>query len=171
MAESATLDLRDADDTQASGARLARAFLSAAPVRFAVYLRGELGAGKTTLVRGFLSALGHSGRVPSPTYTLIEPYSLAGYAVYHIDLYRIRSAGELLDLGLGELLEDGAVALIEWPQHGDGELPPADITVDMALQLPGRRMTLQAGSAVGVAVMGRMMTALSEPGPRNEGPS
>ena len=136
-----------------------------------MYLRGDLGAGKTTLVRGFLSELGHLGRVPSPTYTLIEPYSLAGYAVYHIDLYRIRSPGELRDLGLGELLEDGAVALIEWPQHGDGELPPADITVDMALDPPGRRMTLQAASALGITVMARMMATESVAGSHGEGAS
>lgn len=123
-----------------------------------IYLEGDLGAGKTTFARGFLAALGHPGRVPSPTYTLIEPYELAGYLVYHIDLYRIRDASELDDLDLAGQLGQGSVALIEWPSHGGDQLPPADLKLHLELLAEGRALSgcgcTPAGREVLAVVMG-----------------
>ncbi len=137
------MTLPDADATQALGSRLARALQGGDGPACTIYLEGDLGAGKTTLARGFLQALGHDGRVPSPTYTLIEPYDFPGHPVYHIDLYRIRDPGELDDLGLAELLCGAAVALVEWPDHGAGRLPAPDSWCDcrsirVAAGPPGR---------------------------------
>jgi tRNA threonylcarbamoyladenosine biosynthesis protein TsaE len=153
MAESRSLILADAQATRAAGARLAEAVLVSAPERLVIYLEGDLGAGKTTLARGFLQALGHASRVPSPTYTLIEPYSLSRYRVYHIDLYRIRDARELADLDLAGQLTEGTVALIEWPDHGRGHVPSPDLRVLLEIVASGRRMTCQAISVAGAALL------------------
>lgn len=156
MAEPAPLILADADATRSYGARLAAAVSADAPPSLIVYLEGELGAGKTTLARGFLQALGHAGRVPSPTYTLIEPYALAGYRVYHVDLYRIRHAGELDDLDIAGQLSTGTVALIEWPDHGAGHLPPPDLRIALDLRPAGRGLTAFATSTAGRGVLARL---------------
>lgn len=94
-----------------------------------VYLRGDLGAGKTTLVRGLLRGLGYQGAVRSPTYTLIEPYDDVEPPVVHLDLYRLADPEELDYLGLRDLLERPGLILIEWPERGAGALPPADLEV------------------------------------------
>jgi len=94
-----------------------------------IYLSGELGTGKTTLVRGFLRGLGFLGKVKSPTYTLLEPYELADRSCYHCDLYRLADPRELEYLGLQDLLDDRAVLLVEWPERGEGVLPAADLMV------------------------------------------
>ena len=138
MAESGELTLEGPDATEALGARLARALRPPGATGLTVYLVGDLGAGKTTLARGFLRAMGHEGRVPSPTYTLVEPYDLAGYRVFHIDLYRIRHAAELQDLGLSDALAGSAVALIEWPDQGANQLPPPDVVVHLCVAAGGR---------------------------------
>jgi tRNA threonylcarbamoyladenosine biosynthesis protein TsaE len=124
-----------------------------------VYLEGELGAGKTTLARGFLHGMGHQGQVPSPTYTLIEPYDLVEYMVYHIDLYRIRSAEELDDLGLADELGTGSIALIEWPDHGARHLPPADLAVQLVILPSGRGVSLEAGTVMGQRVENRLLSS------------
>ncbi len=154
MAEPRPLILADPAATAACGQQLAVALLAVRPAQFMIFLEGELGAGKTTLVRGFLEALGHRGRVPSPTYTLIEPYTLSGYSVYHVDLYRIREVRELDDLGLAEQFIEGAVALIEWPDHGQGHLPPADLNLHLEWVAAGRALTSSAASE-----SGRLVTA------------
>ncbi|MCB1756150.1 MAG: tRNA (adenosine(37)-N6)-threonylcarbamoyltransferase complex ATPase subunit type 1 TsaE [Gammaproteobacteria bacterium] len=99
--------------------------------QFVIYLHGELGAGKTSLSRGILQALGHRGAVKSPTYTLIESYAPGGRTVHHLDLYRLTEPEELAYLGLRDLLEEGAVFLIEWPELGAGFLPDADLHVSL----------------------------------------
>lgn len=114
-----------------------------------VYLQGELGAGKTTFARGVLAGLGHVGRVPSPTYTLIEPYELAGRRIYHIDLYRLRDPREVDDLGVPELLEGAFCALIEWPDHGTGHLPAPDLVIRLDFAPEGRRLRLEPRSPQG----------------------
>jgi tRNA threonylcarbamoyladenosine biosynthesis protein TsaE len=154
MAEPDPLILADAEDTRAAGAGLAVAVRTVGPPGFVIYLEGDLGAGKTTMARGFLEALGHRGRVPSPTYTLIEPYTLCGYRVYHIDLYRIRQARELDDLDLSGQLTPGSLALIEWPDHGGGQLPPPDLRLTLDWVHAGRRLTCHAVSNSGREVLG-----------------
>lgn len=94
-----------------------------------VYFDGDLGTGKTTLVRGILRGLGYSGRVRSPTYTLIETYRLRGMDVYHIDLYRIADIDDLESIGLRDLLDGRSVCLVEWARRGWDLLPPADVKV------------------------------------------
>lgn len=103
-----------------------------------VYLRGDLGAGKTTLSRGILRALGFQGAVKSPTYTLLEPYELSAFTVFHLDLYRLARADELVFVGLDEILDMPGIKLIEWPERGEGFLPPADIDVRLELAGEGR---------------------------------
>lgn len=111
-----------------------------------VYLRGELGAGKTTLVRAWLRGLGHEGPVRSPTYTLIEPYELPGGPCYHLDLYRLGDPEELEFLGLRDLLEVPALVLVEWPERGEGVLPPADLTIAIEHAGEARKLVFNAHS-------------------------
>lgn len=111
-----------------------------------VYLIGDLGAGKTSIVRGLLRGLGVEGPVKSPTYTLIESYPVGeGRWVHHLDLYRLADAGELEWLGVRDLFGAGSLVLIEWPERGAGELPPPDLTLTLAIEGDGRRVTLVGG--------------------------
>jgi tRNA threonylcarbamoyladenosine biosynthesis protein TsaE len=154
MAEPGPLILADEEDTRAAGAGLAAAVRAVGPPGLVIYLEGDLGAGKTTMARGFLQALGHPGRVPSPTYTLVEPYTLCGYRVYHIDLYRIRRVRELDDLDLSGQLTPGSLALIEWPDHGGGQLPLPDLRLTLDWMPAGRRLTCRGVSNSGREVLG-----------------
>ncbi len=138
--------LDDADATEALGARLAQTL----PARAVVYLHGDLGAGKSTLARALLRALGVTGTIRSPTYTLVEQYPLpAGGMALHLDLYRIGDPGELEFLGLDP--SETRLWLVEWPERGQGGLPTADLDVVLAVEGAGRRCQLQAHSAVGEA--------------------
>lgn len=133
------LQLPDSTATEALGAQLA-AWLPALAV---VWLQGDLGAGKTTLVRGLLRALGHTGPVKSPTYTLVEPYQLGDHRILHCDLYRLTDPEELEFLGLRDELDRAADRehswwLVEWPERGRGWLPPATLTVELIAQGNGR---------------------------------
>jgi len=125
-----------------------------------VYLHGDLGAGKTTLVRGFLRFLGHVGAVKSPTYTLIEPYQAGGRDIYHLDLYRLGDPEELDYLGIRDLLDETAVLLVEWPERGLGELPAADIEVNIDYLNDGRRLQLHSRSPRGDSVLSRLQPCL-----------
>ncbi len=115
-----TLTLIDENATAAAGAALAHAAKGRAGV---IALSGELGAGKTTFVRGLLRALGHGGAVRSPTYTLVEPYEVAGQRVLHLDLYRLAGAADLTALGLRDELDGSTLLLVEWPERAEGALP------------------------------------------------
>lgn len=137
----------------AFGGRLARACHTAA----AIYLHGQLGAGKTTLVRGFMREMGYSGSVKSPTYTLVEPYMVGTWHLYHLDLYRVRAAEELAYLGLRELPGRDVILLAEWPERGEGFLPPADLVLDIDYVPAGRQLTARPLTSIGEA----MMTALA----------
>ena len=136
-------------DTEALGAALARTAPWSAPQPLVVYLCGELGTGKTTLVRGLLRALGVQGTVRSPSYTLLEIYPTAAGQVLHLDLYRLRDPGEVEMLGLRDELNPGAMLLIEWPERADGALPSADLCVRLEVAGEGRVVDLKAQSAVG----------------------
>jgi tRNA threonylcarbamoyladenosine biosynthesis protein TsaE len=142
-------DLAGEAATLAFGADLARA----CPLRALIFLSGDLGAGKTTLARGFLQALGHAGKVKSPTYTLVEPYRLGARALYHLDLYRVADPAELEYLGLREMLGEDALLLVEWPERAGDWLPEPDLRVRLAV-LPGaRRVHCTAGSDRGAEIL------------------
>ncbi|MDX5332802.1 MAG: tRNA (adenosine(37)-N6)-threonylcarbamoyltransferase complex ATPase subunit type 1 TsaE [Gammaproteobacteria bacterium] len=137
---------------EALGARLA----AAAQAPLVVFLEGELGAGKTTLVRGWLHGLGHQGAVKSPTYTLVEPYELPAGSLYHFDLYRLSDPEELEYMGIRDYLVGDAVALIEWPERGAGILPGADLAVAIDYRPDGREVRLRALTPDGQAVLDRL---------------
>ena len=118
-----------------------------------LYLSGDLGAGKTTLTRGLLRALGHPGTVKSPTFTLVETYQLDGWRLFHWDLYRLADPEELEYLGLRDQIDGEAVLLIEWPEHGPGELPPADLEVTLGYAGEGRVCRLEPRSPPGQALL------------------
>jgi len=145
---SSIIHLDSSEETEAAGGRLAQTIREQGVEALVIYLSGDLGAGKTTFARGFLRALGHTGRVPSPTYTLIEPYELAGYAVSHIDLYRLRSPGEVGALALEELGGNGTIMLIEWPEKGGPLVPPADLKIELKIDARGRILCLDGSLAV-----------------------
>lgn len=138
MSETLSLTLSDSAATEALGERLAAVLREGG----LVFLSGDLGAGKTTLTRSLLRALGHTGPVRSPTYTLVEPYEIDGRAIYHLDLYRIADPGELEFLGLRDWLLPDRLLLVEWPERGAGFLPAPDLHVRLAYEGEGRRAEL-----------------------------
>ena len=125
-----------------------------------IYLQGDLGAGKTTLTRGILQQLGHSGAVKSPTYTLVEPYQLEGVDVFHFDLYRLGDPEELEYMGIRDYFQPGKVCLIEWPVRGEGILPAADLIVKVSVTAPGRSVELIAQNAVGEKILNHLSSDL-----------
>jgi len=132
---------------------LGRQLASQCPPGSIIFLRGQLGAGKTTLVRGFLRGLGYQGKVKSPTYTLVEPYTLGSLTINHIDLYRIASGQELESLGWRDYLDGAAICLVEWPERGNGGVGEPDILIEFRIVEAGRLLTLRAGSATGRAIL------------------
>jgi tRNA threonylcarbamoyladenosine biosynthesis protein TsaE len=118
-----------AEDTEGFGWQLGSARPAADQGLAVLYLSGELGAGKTTFARGFLRAHGIAEAVLSPTYTLLELYPAGAVTLLHLDLYRLRSPGELESLGFRDWARPGYLWLIEWPERGRGHLPPADLTL------------------------------------------
>lgn len=151
MTDHLDLELAAPDDTDALGRRLAAAMRRGGLV---LELHGELGAGKTSLARALLMELGAGSRIKSPTYSLVEPYTLAdGRPAWHLDLYRIADPGELEWLGLDALGDPQALVLVEWPQRGAGALPPADLAVHLEHAGAGRRARLQARSPRGSHVI------------------
>lgn len=128
----------DESEMLALGASLAVRFQAGG----VVYLRGELGAGKTTLVRGLLRGLGFEGRVKSPSFGLLESYALDGLAVHHLDLYRLGDAAELEFLGLEDLFDGRVLLLVEWAERGRGWLPDADLCITIEMAGSGRLVEL-----------------------------
>jgi tRNA threonylcarbamoyladenosine biosynthesis protein TsaE len=163
MPESATLNLiaPDADATHSVGAQLARALDAATAAPLVIGLTGELGAGKTTLVRGLLRALGVTDTVRSPTFTLLENYSVPPLEISHLDLYRVQTPPEIEALGIRELLEPGRVFLIEWPEHGVEALPVPDLDIELSVTDLGRNIVIHARSQVGGTVLARLRQAFA----------
>ena len=114
-----------------------------------VYLSGELGAGKTSLARGILRGLGYTGRVKSPTYTLVELYKVSKLYLYHFDFYRLEDAHAWIDAGFREHFNEQSVCLVEWPERAAGSLPPADLDIALEIRERGRDARIIAGSAAG----------------------
>jgi tRNA threonylcarbamoyladenosine biosynthesis protein TsaE len=144
------IDLPDAAATEQFAQQLAAALPQDA-TGWKILLQGELGAGKWSVARAMLHALGYTGTVPSPTYTLVEPYKLARYSVYHVDLYRVSSGDELEFLGWSEL-HDGLM-LVEWPERVTGLAKNADIRVALSYAGEGREVELFALSDRGQAIL------------------
>ena len=116
-----------------------------------VLLRGELGAGKSTFARAFIKAAGHEGAVPSPTYTLVEPYKLPSTTIYHVDLYRVSSEDELRYLGWNEL--DDGFRLVEWPDRAPGLTEAADLSVELLYAGESRTVSVEPLSERGAALI------------------
>jgi tRNA threonylcarbamoyladenosine biosynthesis protein TsaE len=137
-----SLDIKvpDAAATEALGRALAR---GAGPGRV-LHLRGELGAGKTTLVRGLLRGLGHAGRVKSPTYTLVEPYDLWSLHFYHFDFYRLKDQAEWAQAGFREYFNAQSMCVVEWPERAGGLLLPPDLDVQLFPEGEARRVRIEA---------------------------
>ena len=147
------LHLPDEDATRALGARLARVLAPG----LAVYLRGDLGSGKTTLVRGLLRGLGYPGHVRSPTYTLVELYTVSRLNLYHFDFYRFRDPKECRDAGFNEYFNGASVCLVEWPEKASGLLPAADLEIALEFAGDGRDLEIRAGTESGNACLNRLM--------------
>jgi tRNA threonylcarbamoyladenosine biosynthesis protein TsaE len=149
-----TLTAADPEQTRALGARLGAAICAAgvAPA-LVIGLSGDLGAGKTTLVAGLLAGLGHEGPVRSPTYTLVEPYRLAGRDLYHCDLYRLRDPAELDDLGLRDLAVERSVLLVEWPERAGDRLGTPDLLLRIDYAPLGRTIGVESSSESGRRVL------------------
>ncbi|MFT3762010.1 MAG: tRNA (adenosine(37)-N6)-threonylcarbamoyltransferase complex ATPase subunit type 1 TsaE [Pseudoxanthomonas sp.] len=137
------IELADVEATE----RLGRALAETRPDSAAVFLQGDLGAGKSTLARALLRALGVQGAIRSPTYTLVERYPVAGGEAWHLDLYRLADAGELDFLGLDEAV--ATLWLVEWPEKGGHGLPAPDLRIALAVQGQGRSAELEALSPAG----------------------
>jgi tRNA threonylcarbamoyladenosine biosynthesis protein TsaE len=114
-----------------------------------IWLDGDLGAGKTTLVRGLLRALGDTGPVKSPTYTLVEIHAVSGLNLYHFDFYRFSQPEEYLDAGLDEYFAGDGVCLVEWPEQAVPYLPAADLRIRLTVEGAGRLACIDAGSERG----------------------
>ena len=142
------LTLGSEEEQEAFGSRLALLL----PPKIVIYLEGDLGAGKTTLVRGILRGLGWQGSVKSPTYTIMEPYDLADRRLYHFDLYRLADPEELEYLGLRDMVDSGMI-LFEWPERGDSMLPVADLHFRLTHLPAGRELELSAYTEAGRALL------------------
>ena len=145
--------LKDEQATLKFAEELAKALPSGG---LTIHLHGDLGAGKTTLVRGLLQALGHQGKVKSPTYTLVEHYELGLQPIFHFDLYRLSDPEELIYLGIEDYLTPSALLLIEWPEQGGDLLPKPDLTVNLTYQADGRHLQLDAHSPAGQKICDKL---------------
>jgi tRNA threonylcarbamoyladenosine biosynthesis protein TsaE len=131
--------LQNTKETEQFGAEL---FQSLAPNSL-IFLHGDLGAGKTTLVRGYLRAAGYSGTVKSPTYNLVEEYTIGGRKFYHFDLYRLADPEELEWIGINDYFNHDNVCFIEWPDKGKGFLPEPDVVITLTVKEAGRLVEIR----------------------------
>ena len=140
-----TFRLANESATLAFGAHLAQVIEPG----LVIYLHGDLGAGKTTLVRGLLQALGHVGKVKSPTYTLVEPYVISGFNLYHFDLYRFVDPEEWEASGFRDYFNAQSVCFVEWPEKANGLLPEPDIDIRLEPENEGRKGVMTANTDAG----------------------
>jgi tRNA threonylcarbamoyladenosine biosynthesis protein TsaE len=130
--------LEDTEATEQYGAKL----WTELPAKCLIFLHGDLGAGKTTLVRGYLRAAGYKGAVKSPTYTLVEEYTIGGRKIYHFDLYRVNDPEELEWIGIRDYFDQDCVCFIEWPGQGAGFLPEPDRIISLVTEGVGRSVNM-----------------------------
>jgi tRNA threonylcarbamoyladenosine biosynthesis protein TsaE len=143
---------------EAATLRLGDALAAGAANGLVLHLKGELGSGKTTLVRGLIRALGHPGRVKSPTYTLVEPYSLLRLNLYHFDFYRFKDRSEWLSSGFREHFNPSSLCIVEWPERAGDLLAPPDLEIQLQYDGQARAAMLLPHSEPGAAWLA---TALS----------
>jgi len=141
--------LKDEAATVACGDALASVVKNKLKQGIIVYLNGSLGAGKTTLTRGFVRGMGHDGNVKSPTYTLVEPYDLGDWQVYHFDLYRLGDPEELEFMGIRDYFNEQSCCFIEWPEKGTGLLAQPDLTINMAYDNEQRIISFECHTVLG----------------------
>ncbi|TCS73886.1 tRNA threonylcarbamoyladenosine biosynthesis protein TsaE [Sulfuritortus calidifontis] len=153
--DSLSLTLPDESATLNLGARLAAVLRPG----MTVYLSGDLGAGKTTLVRGLLRSLGFRGRVKSPTYTLVELYEVSSLNLYHFDLYRFADPVEWAEAGFREYFNAGSICLVEWPEKAAGLLPEPDLALRLSWAGEGRQAELVAYTEAGRRCIASLKTA------------
>jgi tRNA threonylcarbamoyladenosine biosynthesis protein TsaE len=134
--------LNSMEETEQFGAEL----FKSVPSKCLIFLYGDLGVGKTTLVRGFLRAAGYNGVVKSPTYTLVEEYTIDTRKIFHFDLYRVNDPEELEWIGIRDYFDQDSICFIEWPDRGIGFLPEADGVITLKTQGLGRSLNLEYGS-------------------------
>jgi tRNA threonylcarbamoyladenosine biosynthesis protein TsaE len=132
------ITIQTAEAMLAFGKQLAQANLE----QCVIYLKGQLGAGKTTLVRGILQGMNHTGPVKSPTYTLVETYSLPTHTLYHWDMYRLTDPTELENIGIRDYMQHPAWWLIEWPEHVQSVLPTPDLIIELKVVGEAREISL-----------------------------
>ena len=136
---------------EAATLRLGEALAAGATKGLVLHLKGELGSGKTTLARGLIRALGHAGRVKSPTYTLVEPYSLLRLNLYHFDFYRFKDRSEWLNSGFREYFNADSLCIVEWPERAGDLLAPPDLEIQLHYDGQSRIAAPAAHSAPGEA--------------------
>ncbi len=134
--------LHSAEATEQFGAELFHSL----PSKCLIFLYGDLGAGKTTMVRGFLRAAGYNGIVKSPTYTLVEEYTISGRKIFHFDLYRVLDPEELEWIGIRDYFDQDSICFIEWPDKGKGYLPKPDRIITLKPQGLARLLNMEYGS-------------------------
>lgn len=141
-------------DMEQLGKNLSQVFSVSINNQWVIYLKGPLGAGKTTLTRGFLRGLGYQDTVKSPTFTLVEPYEFADYTVYHFDFYRLNSPLELEGMGIRDYFTPHTCCIVEWPEKGAGICPLADIeiTIDITSHPSQRQVSMVALTKSGVEI-------------------
>lgn len=169
MSTSKQFTLKDEEDTLDFGAALARAtFLNPDDAQTksgepgcrtmgaVIYLLGDLGAGKTTLTRGFLRGFGFHGAVKSPTYTLVEPYEFSLCKIYHFDLYRLTDPAEVQYLGIDDYFQQQNICLLEWAERGRDLIPAADLSISLSGTGTGRQISCQIHTAKGERIAARL---------------
>lgn len=145
MNQRVSLYLKDESQTEAIGQKIAQIIHPG----LVIYLQGQLGAGKTALARSLIRALGHQGKVKSPTYALVELYTISRLNLYHFDLYRFDNPEEWLDAGFAEYVKPDTICLIEWPEKGGALIPQPDLTISLEISGEGRQIEIEAHTETG----------------------